>query len=80
MSDPSKNTVLHNEQAEHDPPIDDMSETSEKRGTRADILSMWRLGKKQELLRNFRFVSIFGFSMILTASWEIMLGYEVISC
>jgi hypothetical protein len=30
--------------------------------------------KVQEMRRNFRFVSIFGFSMILMASWETMLG------
>jgi hypothetical protein len=48
---------------------------SETQGTRADMLSMWRMGKTQELMRNFRFVSIFGFSMILMASWETMLGY-----
>ena len=56
---------------------EDVSETSEKAGTRADRLSMWRMGKTQELLRNFRFVSIFGFSMILMASWETMLGYTL---
>jgi choline transport protein len=78
MSEQSKNAVVHNEQAELDPPPDDVSESSEKRGTRADILSMWRLGKKQELLRNFRFTSIFGFSMILMATWEIQLGYVVV--
>ncbi|KAJ4369571.1 hypothetical protein N0V83_005333 [Neocucurbitaria cava] len=67
-------------QAEHSSPqevksrYDDVSDTSEKRGTTADVASMWRMGKTQELLRNFRFVSIFGFSMILMASWETMLG------
>jgi hypothetical protein len=78
MSDPSKNAVVHDEQAELDLPLDNVSEYSEKRRTRADMLSMWRLGKKQELLRNFRFTSIFGFSMILMATWEIQLGYVVV--
>jgi choline transport protein len=80
MSDPSKNAILYREQTDLDSPPDDVFASSEKVGTRADIMSMWRLGKKQELLRNFRFVSIFGFSMILMASWEIMLGYVSISC
>jgi choline transport protein len=80
MSDPSKTEVVYNEQSEPDTPPDVVSEFSEKRGTRADILSMWRLGKKQEFLRNFRFVSIYGFSMILMATWEIMLGYILLSC
>jgi choline transport protein len=80
MSDLSKSEVVHNEQAKPDIPPDDVSESSEKRGTRADILSMWRLGKKQEFLRNFRFISIYGFSMILMATWEIMLGCVLPSC
>jgi choline transport protein len=80
MSDPSKTEVVYNEQSEPDTPPDVVSEFCEKRGTRADILSMWRLGKKQEFLRNFRFVSIYGFSMILMATWEIMLGYILLSC
>jgi choline transport protein len=74
MANPSKNAVVHDDEAVPDPPLDGVSESSEKRGTRADILAMWRLGKKQELLRNFRFTSIFGFSMILMATWEIQLG------
>ncbi|KAL2280607.1 hypothetical protein FJTKL_12430 [Diaporthe vaccinii] len=31
---------------------------------------MFRTGKKQELRRNFRFISMFGFTMILMASWQ----------
>lgn len=45
------------------------------KGSSADRQAMWRMGKVQEMRRNFRFVSIFGFSMILMASWETMLGY-----
>ena len=50
-------------------------EVTEVKGTAADRQAMWRMGKVQEMRRNFRFVSIFGFSMILMASWETMLGY-----
>lgn len=43
---------------------------SEKKGTPDDQKDMQRMGKIQELRRNFRFVSIFGYSMILMATWE----------
>ncbi|KAI3392041.1 hypothetical protein diail_6315 [Diaporthe ilicicola] len=42
----------------------------EKTGTAEDRADMFRMGKVQELRRNFRFVSIWAFSMILVASWE----------
>jgi hypothetical protein len=45
----------------------------EKKGTRNDQKDMQRMGKSQELRRNFRFVSIFGYSMILMATWETVL-------
>ncbi|KAF2014149.1 amino acid transporter [Aaosphaeria arxii CBS 175.79] len=45
-------------------------EVSEKKGTPDDRKDMHRMGKTQELRRNFRFVSIFGYSMILMATWE----------
>lgn len=48
---------------------------TEAKSTSEDQHAMWRMGKVQEMQRNFRFVSIFGFSMILMASWETMLGY-----
>ncbi|OCT47673.1 putative amino-acid permease PB24D3.02c [Cladophialophora carrionii] len=50
----------------------------EKKGTVDDQRDMFRMGKHQELRRNFRFVSIFGFSMILMASWETILGTSII--
>ncbi|PSN71292.1 amino acid transporter [Corynespora cassiicola Philippines] len=46
---------------------------SEKKGTAGDQKDMQRMGKVQELRRNFRFVSIFGYSMILMATWETLL-------
>ncbi|KAH3994513.1 hypothetical protein HBI56_160530 [Parastagonospora nodorum] len=46
---------------------------SAKKGTPNDQRDMHRMGKTQELRRNFRFVSIFGYSMILMATWETVL-------
>ncbi|KAL2289512.1 hypothetical protein FJTKL_01782 [Diaporthe vaccinii] len=46
------------------------SAMDEKTGTSDDRANMFRMGKKQELRRNFRFISMFGFTMILMASWE----------
>jgi choline transport protein len=37
----------------------------EKKGTGADQRDMWRMGKAQEMRRNFRFVSILGFTMLV---------------
>lgn len=45
----------------------------EKRGTEVDQRDMRRMGKSQELRRNFRFVTIFGFMMVLMATWEAQL-------
>ena len=46
---------------------------AEKKGTAGDQKDMYRMGKQQELRRNFRFVSIFGYSMVLMATWETIL-------
>ncbi|KAJ4079006.1 hypothetical protein NW769_015156 [Fusarium oxysporum] len=54
----------------HDAPIGINDNVEEKKGTAADRADMYRMGKTQETTRNFRFLSIFGFSMILMASWE----------
>ncbi|XPT02469.1 hypothetical protein M3J09_011587 [Ascochyta lentis] len=42
----------------------------EVQGTKKDQVDMHRMGKVQELRRNFKFWSIFGYSMILMATWE----------
>lgn len=42
----------------------------EKKGTVDDQRDMFRMGKSQQMKRNFRFVTIFGFSMILMCTWE----------
>ena len=44
-----------------------------KGGTVADVHDMYRMGKTQQLQRNFRFISIVGFVMILQFSWESVL-------
>ncbi|KAH8646232.1 amino acid/polyamine transporter I [Xylariales sp. PMI_506] len=58
--------------------IDQTENDDEKRGNSADVADMYRMGKTQELRRNFRFLSIFGFSMILMASWETSLSVSTI--
>ena len=48
-------------------------ETSEKLGNEWDRRGMVRIGKKQELRREFAFFSITGYAMILGCSWEFAL-------
>jgi hypothetical protein len=43
--------------------------------TKRDQKDMNRMGKKQELMRNFRRVSAFSFTVMLTATWEYLLMY-----
>lgn len=43
---------------------------AEKKGTPSDQRDMWRMGKAQEMRRNFRFVSIFGFTMLVGGSCQ----------
>ena len=45
----------------------------QKGGTRHDGYNMNRMGKRQELRRNFRFISIVGFVMVLQSTWESIL-------
>jgi len=52
---------------------EESDEVSEKKGTKFDRKDMFRMGKVQELRRNFRFVTIFGFTMVLMATWEAQL-------
>jgi choline transport protein len=53
-------------------PCDNESQrnVSETKGTANDQKDMLRMGKQQELRRNFGLLSIFGYSMILMATWE----------
>ena len=50
----------------------------EKKGTVRDQRDMQRMGKIQELRRNFRFVTIFGFTMVLMATWEAQLVFSIL--
>ncbi|KAF2275264.1 amino acid transporter [Westerdykella ornata] len=50
---------------------------AEKKGTDFDQRDMHRMGKFQELRRNFRFVTIFGFTMVLMATWEAQLDANI---
>ena len=45
-----------------------------KAGTSYDRKDMARLGKRQELRRNFQFVPIFGFAACLMITWEAVLA------
>lgn len=55
--------------------LDDVThgEGSEYMGNKWDRRDMVRMGKKQELRREFRFFSITGYAMILGCSWEFAL-------
>jgi hypothetical protein len=46
---------------------------SEKIGTTTDQHDMARVGKTQELGRNFRFLSVLGFTAVLMCTWEAVL-------
>ena len=45
----------------------------EKRGTVVDQQDMDRVGKTQELRRNFRLISVLGFTAVLMCTWEAIL-------
>ncbi|KAH0356539.1 amino acid transporter, partial [Aureobasidium melanogenum] len=54
--------------------VDDAAATeATKGGTKDDDYDMRRMGKLQELRRNFRFVSIWGFSLLLGNAWVVAL-------
>ncbi|RJE24713.1 permease, partial [Aspergillus sclerotialis] len=42
-------------------------------GTNQDKKDMWRVGRDQELNRNFRFLSVLGFAAVLMCTWEAVL-------
>ncbi|OGM41093.1 putative amino acid permease [Aspergillus bombycis] len=46
---------------------------SAKGGTMQDRKDMWRVGRDQELNRNFRFLSVLGFTAVLMCTWEAVL-------
>jgi choline transport protein len=46
---------------------------ADKAGTTIDQQNMQRLGKTQELRRNFRLISVLGFTAVLMCTWEAIL-------
>ena len=56
------------------PNIEVVDLPEQKRGTNDDVRDMYRMGKTQEMKRNFSLFTIFGFSMILMCTWEVTLG------
>lgn len=52
---------------------------SKKYGTQYDRRDMNRMGRRQQLRRNFRFLSIFGYAVILGSTWEFALVVAGIS-
>ena len=67
------------------PQIEELNETENEGpgpermgGTAEDKKDMYRLNKAQELQRNFRFLSIFGYSLILGNGWVIALIAAII--
>lgn len=48
-------------------------ESTEKLGTAYDQHDMVRMGKQQQLRREFEFFSIWGYAVILGCSWEFAL-------
>ena len=48
-------------------------DNDEKLGTEHDQRGMTRMGKRQELRREFQFFSIWGFAVLLGCSWEYVL-------
>lgn len=68
----TRQTTLHNKDAEHDAHIegfvvDDLGFTSN------DRKDMQRMGKEQELKRNFRLISSVAFTSCVMGTWEILL-------
>ena len=57
----------------HELPDVTPGDTLEKLGNVWDQRGMVRMGKKQELRREFQFFSITGYAMILGCSWEFAL-------
>jgi choline transport protein len=47
--------------------------SNDKGFTKRDQMDMHRLGKRQELLRNFRPLSALSFTVLLQATWEYLL-------
>ena len=71
--DPTKDEFVFAHSGVHELPDVTHGDISEKLGNDWDQRGMVRLGKKQELRREFHFFSITGYAMILGCSWEFAL-------
>ena len=71
--DRTKEESIFTQSDVHELPDVTPGDTSEKLGNDWDQRGMVRLGKKQELRREFHFFSITGYAMILGCSWEFAL-------
>ena len=70
---PTKDELVLAQSGVHELPDVTPGDSSEKLGNEWDQRGMVRLGKKQELRREFHFFSITGYAMILGCSWEFAL-------
>jgi len=71
MSKPNEIPALGEEVSEN---TSEDAVLGEKQGTSRDVEDMKRMGKEQLFKRNFGFLSIFGFAMILMQTWQALLG------
>ena len=71
--DRSKEGSIFTQSDAHELPDVTPGDTLEKLGNDWDQRGMVRIGKKQELRREFHFFSITGYAMILGCSWEFAL-------
>lgn len=64
--------VAHNasDDTEHGEGID-LDQRTAYKSTEADSIQMRRMGRRQELVRHFRMLSVASFVAIATAAWEI---------
>ncbi len=56
------------------PEVEPPPSTTSKDGTPSDQHDMSRMGKSQQLRRNFHFIPIFGFAAVLMITWEATLS------
>ncbi|OQO00905.1 hypothetical protein B0A48_13594 [Cryoendolithus antarcticus] len=70
MALPSKNEDYATARMTDEFSSDAASSLDAKQSNHADVRDMARMGKPQEMQRNFKFFTMFGFTAILTASWE----------
>ncbi|KAF8846794.1 amino acid transporter [Acephala macrosclerotiorum] len=81
MSSKEIGGVFEAEPVDFDPEFQDVRDpvALEKRGTECDGRDMNRMGKLPQLRRTFRFPSIFGYSVVLGATWEFSLVIVALS-